>query len=245
MIIAGGVLCLILLCGCIEEGTGKPPDLSDMPKVMAGDVLIITGDDFSEVEATAVDELAAYLNGTGEIHLDIVAVSVLNRTDLQRYHLIVIGTPGTNPLVGEVAGVVGGDEGEGRLILLENPWNPANLTLVVTGSDAWGVRAAGEMLQDPGNLSGADMTIESRIISMKGRISQISFGSTAAWVVWGDDGEIYLLQGAGAEGAIALGEGVPVVITGYPTTTTLTIPEGGEMNRHRMKAIEVIRAENT
>lgn len=250
IVITGVLLYTLLLCGCMGEGTAQSLNLSDIPGTIAGDVLLVTGEEIPEEEAIAARELAAYLNATGLIRLNLTEHSALNRTELHKNHLIVLGTPGMNPLVAEVVNLrgegdtAGGNEGEGRLLLLRNPWNTDNLTLVVTGADTWGVRAAAEALRRPENLSGTDLVVPSKIIDITGRITYLSFGSAAAWVIWSDDAEIYLLQGTGAEEAVARGEGALVAITGYPTVTTMTIPEAGEMIRHQTKAIEVIRTED-
>lgn len=242
----GAVLCMVLLCGCVEEEAQRP-DLSGFPGTFTGNVLLVTGNDIPQGEETAARELATYLNDTGLIRTDIVDTSILNRTELGRRHLIIVGTPETNPLVEEAAGMSGrgeitrGSEGEGRLLLFKNPWNTENLTLVVTGSDAWGVWAAAEALRSPENLTGEEMIVPSKIMTITGTVTHLSFGSAAAWAVWSEDGETYILQGEEAEKVVAMGESAMVTVTGYPTTTMMTIPEGGEMNRHQMKAIEVIR----
>jgi hypothetical protein len=61
-------------------------------------------------------------------------------------HLLVVGTPGENPLVGQVLGADLPLAGEGMVAIRANPQHPDRSILVVTGGDEAGLRRAAHAL---------------------------------------------------------------------------------------------------
>ncbi len=78
-------------------------------------------------------------------------------------HLVVVGTPGENPLVSSFIDTSGLRAGVGRLAVVSNPASPDKAVLVVTGGDAAGVMKAAQALTSEDRaelLAGASADID-------------------------------------------------------------------------------------
>jgi len=106
-IILGVILMVALVAGlCVQKPEGikltplQPAEelkLSDFPEAFKDSTLIVVGDNASEIEMQAVNEIAEYLeNETGNKPL-IKKCSEISDEDKRNYNLIVVGTPKTNP----------------------------------------------------------------------------------------------------------------------------------------------------
>jgi len=122
----------------------KELKLSDFPEAFKDSTLIVVGDNASEIEMQATNEIAKYLkNKTGNKPL-IKKYSEITEEDRRNYNLIVVGTPKTNSLLEEVYVVADAmrvteefpGEGRGVLEILRNPWDEEEKNLfLIEGAD--------------------------------------------------------------------------------------------------------------
>jgi len=151
ILLVGGILMVALVAGlCVQKPEGIEPTplqpaeelkLSDFPEAFKDGTLIIVGDNASDIEMQAVNEIADYLeNKTGNKPL-IKKYSEISEEDKRNYNLIVVGTPKTNPFLEEVYALTNATRvteefpGEGMLLqILENPWCNRNILLMITGN---------------------------------------------------------------------------------------------------------------
>jgi len=142
---------------CVQKPEGIEPTplqpaeelkLSDFPEAFKDSTLIIVGDNTSDIEMQAVNEIADYLeNETGNKPL-IKKHSEISDEDKRNYNLIIVGTPKTNPLLEEVYAMTNATrvteefpgEGKGVLEILPNPWNKSKAMLLVEGWDECGIK---------------------------------------------------------------------------------------------------------
>jgi len=141
---------------CVQKPEGIEPTplqpaeelkLSDFPEAFKDSTLIIVGDNTSDIEMQAVNEIAEYLeNETGNKPL-IKKHSEITEEDKRNYNLIVVGTPKTNPFLEEVYAMTNvtrvteefPGEGKGVLEILPNPWDESKAMLLVEGWDERGL----------------------------------------------------------------------------------------------------------
>jgi len=142
--VAGSFLLLEQLPAQLQAQSTKELKLSDFPEAFMESTLIVVGDNASEIELQAANEIADYLeNKSGNKPL-IKKYSEITEEDRRNYNLIVVGTPETNSLLEEVYVVadamrVTGEfpgEGKGVLEILPSPWNEEKLLLLVEGNTA-------------------------------------------------------------------------------------------------------------
>ncbi|RLG05156.1 MAG: hypothetical protein DRN68_09000 [Thaumarchaeota archaeon] len=93
---------------CVQKPEGIKPTptplqpaeelkLSDFPEAFKDSTLIVVGDNASDIEMQAANEIADYLQKkTGNKPL-IKKHSEISDEDKRNYNLIVVGTPKTNP----------------------------------------------------------------------------------------------------------------------------------------------------
>jgi hypothetical protein len=139
------VVVVLLVAGCVQKEKGVKPKelkLSDFPDVFKENTLIVIGDNASEIEIQAANEIAGYLeNKTGNKAL-VKRCSEVTEED-KKSNLIIVGTPNSNPMLKEVyamADVLQINEtfpGEytGVLEIARNPWNKSKAMLLVEGWD--------------------------------------------------------------------------------------------------------------
>jgi len=150
ILLIGEILMVAFVAGlCVQKPEGIKPTplqpaeelkLSDFPEAFKS-TLIVVGDNASEIEMQAVNEIAEYLeNETGNKPL-IKKHSEISDEDKRSYNLIVVGTPKTNPLFEEVYALTDATrvteefpgEGKGVLEILPNPWDEEKVMLSVEG----------------------------------------------------------------------------------------------------------------
>ena len=165
ILLVGGILMVVLVAGlCVQKPEGTKPTptplqpaeelkLSDFPEAFKS-TLIIVGDNTSDIEMQAANEIADYLeNETGNKPL-IKKHSEISDEDKRNYNLIVVGTPKTNPFLEEVYAMTDATkvteefpgEGKGILEILPNPWDESKAMLLVEGWDALGILLAQQVL---------------------------------------------------------------------------------------------------
>ena len=149
-----GVIILIVvgsLFGCFILTQKKPSPaletkellLSDYPKVFKENTIIVIGENASQIEKESAQEIAKNLENLTGNKPEIVKDIEMNENLKNSFNIIVVGTPGSNRILGEVIKVSEEYPGEGKGILeiAKNPWNESNALLLVEGSDEWGVKA--------------------------------------------------------------------------------------------------------
>ena len=130
--------------------------LKDYPELFSKDVIIVLGENATEVERESVvliKENLKRLTGDNPI---IKNDTELLELDKRTHNLILVGTPNTNYRLRELYKLVDGTrvtneypgENKGILEILRNLWNSDKALLIVAGSDEWGVKASTEMLTE-------------------------------------------------------------------------------------------------
>jgi hypothetical protein len=132
--------------------------LSNYPKLFEKDVVIVIGENATQMEYESAEAIAANLeNLTG--NKPKIYISEKTESLKYTYNLIILGTPNSNEVLKEVykmANVTGvtdeyPGEGKGVLEILKNPWDEDKAMLLVAGSDEWGVKAGSEKIVKKGD----------------------------------------------------------------------------------------------
>ena len=155
-------LCVQKLEG-IEPTPLQPSEelkLSDFPKAFKS-TLIIVGDNASEIEMQAANEIADYLENEAGNKPLIKEYSEISDEDKRNHNLIIVGTPKTNPFLEEVYALTNATrvteefpgEGKGVLEILRNPWDESKAMLLVEGWDEWEVENTENKQIDNANFS--------------------------------------------------------------------------------------------
>ena len=121
----------------------KELKLSDFPEAFKDRNLIVVGDNASDIEMQAVNEIADYLQKKTENKPLVKKYSEITDKDKRNHNLIIVGTPKTNPLLEEVYALTNATrvteefpgEGKGVLEILRNPWDEEKAMLLVEGGD--------------------------------------------------------------------------------------------------------------
>jgi hypothetical protein len=129
--------------------------LSDYPELFQKDAMIIVGENASQMENEVAQAIAAKLEElTGNEPIK-KKDSEVSENDKRDYNLVLVGTPNLNNLLQEMYDATNATrvteeypgEGKGILEILRNPWNSDKALLIVAGSDEWGAKAGGEILE--------------------------------------------------------------------------------------------------
>ena len=129
--------------------------LSDYPELFQKDAMIIVGENASQVELESAGVIAVKMRELAGNEPVIKKDNEVSEDDKPAYNLMVIGTSNSNNSLQEVYDVTNATkvtkeypgENRGILEILRNPWNDSKALLLVTGSDEWGVKAGGEILE--------------------------------------------------------------------------------------------------
>ena len=154
--------------------------LSDYPELFEEEVLIVVGENASQVEQESAQAIAAKLKELTENEPIIKDETEVSEEDKRGYNLILIGTPDSNNLLQEVYEVRDATkvtkeypgENKGILEILRNPWNSDKILLIVAGSNEWGVKGASIILTHRQKTKGlrGEMMVTGNFISVVGRI---------------------------------------------------------------------------
>ncbi|OPX28200.1 MAG: hypothetical protein B1H06_03690, partial [Candidatus Cloacimonas sp. 4484_143] len=126
--------------------------LSDYPGLFAKGVVIVIGENASQIEKQSAEAIAANLENLTGNKPEIISSKKI-KSFKYTYNLIIIGTPKTNSLLEEVYAMTNATrvteefpgEGKGVLEILSNPWDESKAMLLVEGNDEWGVKNAGRI----------------------------------------------------------------------------------------------------
>ena len=144
----------VLSCTTELPSQGYEFVLSNYPKLFAKDVLIIVGENASQIDQENAQAISAKLKELTGNEPMIESDAALGENDKSNHNLIVVGTPYSNSLLDEIYQITDATrvttqypgENKGTLEILTNPWNRDKPLLIVAGSDEWGVIAGGKML---------------------------------------------------------------------------------------------------
>jgi hypothetical protein len=128
--------------------------LSNYPRLFERDVIVVVGGNASQTELESAQIIAAGLKELNGNEPVIVEDNSLGEDHKMGHNLILIGTPGSNDILGDIYNRTDATkvtsaypgENKGLLEVLTNPWDLENSLLVVAGSDEWGVKAGAAAL---------------------------------------------------------------------------------------------------
>lgn len=128
--------------------------LKDYPELFSKDVIIVLGENASEVEKESAGMIKEHLKELTENEPIIKNDAELLELDKRTHNLILVGTPSTNYALQEVYKLTDATrvtneypgENKGILEILRNPWNSEKALLLVAGSDRWGAQIAEDSL---------------------------------------------------------------------------------------------------
>jgi hypothetical protein len=159
------VITAIVLSGVIEQE--EELVLSNYPKLFEKDVVIVIGENATQIEYESAEAIAANLeNLTG----NKPKIYIPEKTESLKYtyNLVILGTPNSNEVLKEVYKMTDvmrvteeyPGEGKGILEILRNPWNEGKAMLLVAGSDERGVKAGVVVLAGSQELNKHRLTVE-------------------------------------------------------------------------------------
>ncbi len=140
------------------------------------DLLISLPDDPTREEYTVAFQVAAFLGAAsqGRAFEPALLLGAPDQTNLNPYHLVLIGKPSRNPLLGAINDqlpqpfIPGSDTIEqkidnviyrlqdgldlGFLELIASPWNPERVLVVITGTSDAGLQSAADFVMNSGRI---------------------------------------------------------------------------------------------
>ena len=159
LLIGGGAIAAIaivitamVLSGFFEQEEDLV--LSNYPKLFEKDVVIVIGENATQMEYESAEAIAANLeNLTG--NKPKIYISEKTESLKYTYNLIILGTPNSNEVLKEACKMANATmvtdeypgENKGILEILRNPWDTGKAMLLVEGSDEWGVKAGASKLE--------------------------------------------------------------------------------------------------
>ena len=181
------LICLIvgfLLLGQIltQFPSKKELKLSDFPEAFKEKTVIVLGDNASEIERQAAEEIKNFLLEHNSSYIKIINSQKIESFK-KGYNLVIIGTPKTNPFLEEVYALTNATkvteefpgEGKGVLEILPNPWDESKAMLLVEGSDEEGIRKAYEILKTPKKVSIMITSLRGVIYYNKSKLREVYF----------------------------------------------------------------------
>lgn len=145
----------VAIVACTSTPQSTELLLSNYSKLFERDAMIIVGGNASQIELESAEAIATNLEELVGNEPITKADSGVSQSDKSDHNLVLVGIPHSNNLLEEVYDVTNATKvtkeypGENRAILeiLRNPWNDSKALLLVAGSDEWGVKAGGEILE--------------------------------------------------------------------------------------------------
>jgi hypothetical protein len=151
------VVAIFATLGCVEKQQPQMDiTLGNYPKLFEKDVIIVVGENETQVELEGAKEIAYNLG-------ELTRNEPITKTDVEitekekaGYNLILLGRSNTNKMLSAVYERTNATKvtkeypgsGKGILEILRNPWNESKMMLLVEGSDEWGVRAGSVELEE-------------------------------------------------------------------------------------------------
>ena len=160
MVATTAIICVVVLIfsGYIGQKEKIPNKedlvLSNYPKLFERDVVIVIGENASQMEYEGAEVIAENLHNIAGNMPAIKSDTELTENDKVNCNLILVGRPNVNRALEEVYEVTDATRvtseypgaGKGMLEILKNPWNEDKALLVAAGSDEWGTKVAEDSL---------------------------------------------------------------------------------------------------
>lgn len=170
-VIIAVVIILIIAAALVvykQAPISKKPDLilSNYPELFKKDVIIVVGENATQIEMEGAQAIAGYLGNLSE-NAPLIRKDVeITEKEKARYNLILVGRPDANSLLRDVYERTNATRvtqeypgaGKGVLEILRSPWNEEKAMLLVAGSDEWGIRTSSNLLRS-GNLNETSIVI--------------------------------------------------------------------------------------
>jgi hypothetical protein len=164
------IICIaaLIFSGYIGQKEGIPNRedlvLSNYPKLFGKEVVIVIGENASQMEIECAEAIAANFENLTGNKPEIVNTKKIGSLKYT-YNLIILGTPNSNEVLKEVYNMANATrvtdeypgENKGVLEILRNPWNKDKAMLLVEGSDEWGVKAGCMELEQIRGISKASV----------------------------------------------------------------------------------------
>lgn len=223
---------IILVCAALVGGVAvwqlkekpKPPKiktpeeeepaliLSNYPRLFEKDVLIVIGEDASQIEFEGAKIIAAKLEELTEKKQKIKSGAEVLESDKKTRNLILIGASDSNTLLQKVYKLTNAtgktkeypEENRGILEIMRNPWNPERTLLIVAGSNKWGVKGASIRLTEKSititekeNIKrlSKKKVLTDKFITLKGKIRMVGHEPFTSLVITTEDGTNYEVIG--------------------------------------------------
>lgn len=155
------VVAMLVTLGCVEKPEPKVDMvLSNYPKLFEKDVIIVVGENATQIEMEGAQAIAENLgNLTGNVPVIKKDVEITEK-EKAGYNLILVGTPGINKVLTDVYNRTNvtrvtreyPGEYKGILEILKNPWNESKNLLLVEGSNERGVKVGNLIMNKNKNL---------------------------------------------------------------------------------------------
>ncbi|KCZ71274.1 S-layer like family, C-terminal region [Candidatus Methanoperedens nitroreducens] len=156
LLVSSVILTVVLFAGCVGKPQQEELVLSNYPKLFEKDVVVVVGENASQIEMEGAQAIADNLrNLTGNVPVIKKDVEI-TENEKTGYNLILVGTLDTNSMLRDVYERTNATRvteeypgaGKGMLEILRSPWNEDRTMLLIAGSDKFGVREGGELLED-------------------------------------------------------------------------------------------------
>ena len=142
--------------------------LADYPEIFKKDVIIVIRENANSIEIEAAQRIADNLgNLTGNMPV-IKTDAEITEDELAGHNLILVGGADSNEVLQKVYDITDATRvteeypgaGKGVLEILRNPWDPEKATLLVGGSDEWGMKAGTSKLGQTYNINETSVIAE-------------------------------------------------------------------------------------
>lgn len=162
------IVVMLATLGCVEKQQPQLDiTLSNYPKLFEKDVIIVIGENATQVERDGAEAIAynlAELTGNGSVTKTDAEVTEEEKAG---YNLILLGRSDTNKMLRDIYERTNATKvtkeypgaGKGILKILRNPWNESKMMLLVEGSDEWGVRAGSVVLEEKQKFEDKDRVV--------------------------------------------------------------------------------------
>ncbi len=170
-LIIGVVIAVCIIAGYFllehQAPTQPAEELSDFPEIFKENMVIVIGENASQIEKESAEEIATNLENLIGNKPEVISSEKIESFKYS-YNLIVVGTSKSNVILEEVYNITDATrvteeypgEGKGVLEILNNPWNEEKAILLVEGSDEWGMKAGSEMLEEIQDIDKVNVVVE-------------------------------------------------------------------------------------
>ena len=141
--------------------------LSDYLSLFRSNVMIVVGGNASQIDLNSAGNISKQLKDNTGNEAIIKTDPEASQDDKANHNLIIVGTPDSNSVINELYELTDATRVKeaypveiiGFLEILENPWNPDNALLIVSGNYIWGIKEAASVLNHPGDLTDSHVAL--------------------------------------------------------------------------------------